>query len=162
MFRRSSSNVCKCLVCRASDIFQKFIKWCTLHVQLTTWCCRCDESKHDEVAFLLAEADFGSNSLWQTSYLKDISWMCILNQYHKASSLKAWTAMCQSEKKSTSRLGLISVYRMKIPQVFHSILSYYILLWYYYTGIMYFNYVLSSRLSRWNFNLSFLAMYSVK
>ncbi len=68
-------------------------------MQLTTWCCRCDESKHEEVAFQLAAADFGSNSLWQTSYLKDNSWMCILHQYHKMSRLKAWTAMCQSEKK---------------------------------------------------------------
>ncbi len=25
--------------------------------------------------------------------------MSILHQYHKASELKAWTAMCQSEKK---------------------------------------------------------------
>ncbi len=34
---------------------------------------KCDESKQDEVAFQLAAADFGSNSLWQTSYLKDNS-----------------------------------------------------------------------------------------
>ncbi len=39
---------------------------------------RCDESKHDEVAFQLAAGDFGSNSLWQTSYLKDNSSMSIL------------------------------------------------------------------------------------
>ncbi len=76
---------------------QKFIKRCNSHVQLTTWCCRCDESKHDEVTFQLAAADFGSNSLWQT-YLKDNSWISILQQYYKAISLKAWTAMCWSEK----------------------------------------------------------------
>ncbi len=57
---------------------QKFIKWCNSHAQLTTWCCRCNESKHHEVAFQLAAADFGSNSLWQTSYLKDNSWMSTL------------------------------------------------------------------------------------
>ncbi len=45
---------------------------------------RCDESKH-EVAFQLDATDFGLNSLWQTSYLKDNSWMNILHQYHKAS-----------------------------------------------------------------------------
>ncbi len=49
---------------------------------------------HDEVAFQLAAADFDSNSLSQTSYLKDNSWMSILHQYHKVSELKACTAMC--------------------------------------------------------------------
>ncbi len=48
--------------------------------------------------FNLLQFYFGSNSLWQTSYLKDNSWMCILNQYHKASRLKVCTAMCRSEK----------------------------------------------------------------
>ncbi len=47
---------------------------------------------------LHAATDFGSNSLWQTSYLKDNSWMSILHQYHKASGLKACTVMCRSEK----------------------------------------------------------------
>ncbi len=36
---------------------------------------------HDEVAFQLDAADFGLNSLWQTSYLKDNSWMSILQPY---------------------------------------------------------------------------------
>ncbi len=39
---------------------------------------KCDESKHDEVAFQLAAADFGLNSLWQTSYLK-LNTMLMLN-----------------------------------------------------------------------------------
>ncbi len=47
----------------------------------------------------LQGADFGSNSLRQTSYFKDNSWMSILHQYHRASGLKAWTAMCRSEEK---------------------------------------------------------------
>ncbi len=77
---------------------KKFIKWCNMHAQLTTWVARCDESKHDEVAFQPAAANFGSNYLWQTSYLKDNSWMSILHQYHKANGLKACTTMCRSEK----------------------------------------------------------------
>ncbi len=52
-----------------------------------------------DVTFQLAAADFGSNSLWQTSYLKDNSCMCILHQYHKMNGLKACTAMCRSETK---------------------------------------------------------------
>ncbi len=101
MFRSSSSSVCKdlqhCSCMQSERYLQKFIKWCNTHVQLTTWVARCNGSEHDEVGFQLAAADFGSNSLWQTSYLKDNSWMSILHQYHKASRLKAWTAMCQSE-----------------------------------------------------------------
>ncbi len=100
--RSSSSSVRKGLHQQRERYLQKFIKWCNSHAQLTTWCSRCDESKHDEVAFQLAAADFGSSSLWQT-YLKDNSWMCILHQYHKVSGLKAWTAMCRSEEKWGNR-----------------------------------------------------------
>ncbi len=57
------------------------------------------KAEHDEVAFQLAAGDFGSNSLWQTSYLKYNSSMYILHQYHLMGELKAWTAMCRSEKK---------------------------------------------------------------
>ncbi len=69
---------------------------------MCSWPCgiaRSDESKHGEVAFQLTATDFGLNSLWQISYLKYNSWMCILHLYHKASRLKACTAMCRSVKK---------------------------------------------------------------
>ncbi len=39
--------------------------------------------------------------------LKDISWIWILHQYHKASGLKACTAMCRSEKKCRKCISLI-------------------------------------------------------
>ncbi len=46
--------------------------------------------------------------LCDRSYLKDNSWMCILHQYHKASRLKACTAMCRSEKKVSKYKILIN------------------------------------------------------
>ncbi len=80
--------VCKGLHQQSEWYLQKFIKWCNSHAQLTMWCCRCDESKQDEVAFQLAGADLGSNYLWHTSYLKYNSWMYITNMYHKMRGLK--------------------------------------------------------------------------
>ncbi len=52
---------------------------------------KCDEYKHHEVAFQLAALIF-QNSRDKHQILKDNSWICILNLYHKTSGLKLCTA----------------------------------------------------------------------
>ncbi len=58
-----------------------------------------DQSKHEEVAFQLAAADFGSNSLWQTSYLKDIVGCAYYNSITRRVGLKQ-VQRCVKVKKN--------------------------------------------------------------
>ncbi len=88
------------------------LKWGNTHAQLTTWYVN-DENKHDKIRFQLAAVDLNSSTLMVRNLcdihliIKDICWMCILDQYHKASGLKSCTAMCREQEENGVNIILL-------------------------------------------------------
>ncbi len=103
-------GVCARLV-RSSTMEISCLKWCNMHAQLTK--INMTKSHFNLLQEIKFSTLMAQNHSDRHRILKDNSWMCILHQYHKASMLKACTAMCQKREKNW--VNIFHQFKMAAP-----------------------------------------------